>query len=111
MKLFKVSMLIWITFAVLFLGCALSVGIFLWRLDREAKLMEEMFNGDKGYTYRENTLFAYECQHARKHFFDDIKHKRIDLDIVLSIMENEGVTIQEMDSIMGDTLWRMSGFE
>lgn len=108
MKLFKVSMLIWITTAVLFLGCALSVGIFLWRLDRETKLMEEMFNGDEIHTYRESTLFAYECQHARKHLFDDIKHKRIDLGIVFSITEKEGITIQEMDSIMSDTLWRVS---
>lgn len=106
MKIFKVLKITGVTIAVLFLGCALVVGCYLYHLNREAKLMAEMFGGDEAYTYRESTLYAYEWQHARKHFYDDIKHKRIDLDIVFSIMENEGVTIQEMDSIMGDSLWR-----
>lgn len=106
-KLYKALKIICISFGVLFVGCAMSFGIFLWQLDREAKLMEKMFGGDETYTYLESTLFAYEWQHARKHFYDDIRHKRMDLNMVFSIMESEGVTNQEMDSIMGDSLWRM----
>lgn len=88
-------------------GGLVVVGCYLYKLKREMDLADEMFNGDEAYTYRESTLFAYEWQHHQKHFLDDIRHKRIDLDLVLSIMESEEVSIEEMDSIIGDSLWRM----
>lgn len=74
---------------------------------REMDLADEMFNGDQYYTYRESTLFAYKWQHQRKHFIDDVRNKRMDLKSVLSIMEFEHVSIEEMDSIIGDSLWRV----
>lgn len=88
-------------------GGLVAVGCYLYNLKKEMDLADEMFNGDQYYTYRESTLFAYKWQHHQKHFLDDIRNKRVDLDFVLSIMESEGVSIEEMDSIMGESLWRV----
>lgn len=88
-------------------GCFVVSICYLLRLKSEMDLEHEMFNGDEYYTYRESTLSAYKWQHFRKHFLDDVRHKRIDLNLVLSLMETEGVSIEEMDSIMGDSLWRV----
>ena len=88
-------------------GCFVIICCFLFQLKKEMDLEHEMFNGDEYYTYRESTLFAYEWQHYQKHFLDDVRHKRIVLDLVLSIMESEDVSIEKMDSIMGDSLWRV----
>jgi len=88
-------------------GCIIALGCYLFHLKREMDLEEKMFNGDQLYTYRESTLFAYKWQHHRKHFIDDVRNKRMDLNSVLSIMEFENVSIEQMDSIMGDSLWRV----
>ena len=92
-KAFKITL---ISSGTLLGVCLIILGCFILHLNKEMKLEHEIFNGDEAFIYRESTLLEYEWQHMRKHFYDDIRHKRIDWDIVYSIMETEGVSIEKM---------------
>ena len=58
------------------------------------------------YIYRVGALYDMKWKRTSKDFMERVKNKDIDLDLVFDIMETEGVSIEEMDSIMGDSLWR-----
>lgn len=58
------------------------------------------------YIYRESVLYDMKWNQISKDFLERVKNKDVNLDLVFSIMETEGVSIEEMDSIIGDSLWR-----
>ena len=66
-----------------------------------------IYTAEQPYIYRESVLYDMKWKRTSKDFMDKVKNKDIDLDLVFDIMETEGVSVEEMDSIIGDSLWRV----
>lgn len=110
MKLYKVVNTIRkIIFGVflIIVFCVMSGFGYIVHLHKEMIKLDDIFLGESWYTYRESTLMLYEMRHAGKHMIDDIKNRRYSPEEALSNLEFLGLSIQKMDSIAGDTLWRV----
>jgi len=67
-----------------------------------------IYTAKQPYIYREGALYDMKWERTSKDFMEKVKNKDVDLDFVFDIMETEGVSVEDMDSIIGDSLWRVN---
>ena len=86
--------------------CGLAGYGYLMYLDKELARLDDIFLGEYWITHRESTLSFYEWRHYGKHVIDDIKNRRFSLEDAMIQLESLGISVQQMDSIAGDSSWR-----
>lgn len=110
-KIFNVfRKIVFAIFFILIVG-TLSVYGYLEYLTIKIRKLDDIFLGEYGCTYRESTLEYFRWQHLGKHAIDDVKNKRYDLEWALLQLELGGISIEQMDSIAGDSSWRIRDAE